>query len=86
MYGVVTLELIVRNSGSPIVKEGKEYSRRVQVYRNRSVIQPGENAWGFGQIISIILILGSLIDMVVAVREWRTKKQVPHKEGPKSGV
>ena len=58
MYGVVTLELIVRNGGFPIVNEGKAYSRRVQVYRNRSVIQPGENAWGFGQIISNNLDFG----------------------------
>lgn len=78
MYGVVTLELIVRSF--PFVKR-RAYSRRIQVYRNRSIIQSGENAWGFGQIIAIILTFGIFIDMWVAVREWRAKKQNPPKDG-----
>ncbi|KAH9986662.1 hypothetical protein BJV74DRAFT_531954 [Russula compacta] len=42
------------------------------VQRNRSNIQPGEDAWGFGQIIALILIFGSVIDIVVTVRErWK---------------
>jgi hypothetical protein len=79
VYGVVTLELIVRSL--PLSKKRKAYSRRLQVYRNRSIIQPGENAWGFGQIIAIILTFGNFIDIWVAVREWRAKNQISPKEG-----
>ena len=46
-----------------------------QVHRNRSIIQSGENAWGFGQIIAIILTLGNLIDVVGAIRDWHDGKK-----------
>jgi hypothetical protein len=78
VYGVATLELIVRHF--PIVKDGKAYSRRNQVHRNRPNIQPGEDAWGFGQIIAVILILGNLIDIVVALRERYWKETPPGSE------
>ncbi|KAI0287344.1 hypothetical protein BC826DRAFT_1108519 [Russula brevipes] len=54
VYGVATLELIVR--------------------RNRPNIQPGEGVWGFGQIIALILILGSVIDVAVILHERRTRR------------
>jgi len=52
----------------------------LQVNRNRPNIQPGENTWGFGQIIAIVLIFGSVIDIVVTIRE-RLARQA---EGPSS--
>jgi hypothetical protein len=51
--------------------------RRFQIYRNRSIIQPGENEWGFGQIVAIILTLGMVIDIVAAIREWQKIKHHP---------
>ncbi|KAI9510546.1 hypothetical protein F5148DRAFT_1281828 [Russula earlei] len=39
------------------------------VQRNSPIILPGENAWGFGQIIALILIFGSIIDILVAIRQ-----------------
>ncbi|KAI0246904.1 hypothetical protein BJV78DRAFT_92394 [Lactifluus subvellereus] len=47
------------------------------VQRNRINIQtePGEGVWGFGQIISLILILGCVIDIVVTIREWYRQSQ-----------
>lgn len=52
-----------------------------QVHSNRSIIQSGENTWGFGQIIAIILTLGNFIDVVAAIRDWRdAKKQRRSKE------
>ncbi|KAI9455211.1 hypothetical protein F5148DRAFT_1226572 [Russula earlei] len=50
------------------------------VHRNRPNIQPGEDAWGFGQIISLILIFGSIVDIVVTVRERYTKEENPSEE------
>lgn len=47
----------------------------LMVHANRSVIQSGENTWGFGQIIAIILTLGIFIDVVVAIRDWRDAKK-----------
>jgi len=52
------------------------------MYRNRSNIQPGENVWGFGQIIAIVLTLGIFMDMVVAIREWYRLKH--HSPSPRS--
>jgi len=49
-------------------------------HRNRSNIKPGEDAWGFGQIIAVILILGSLIDIVVLLRDRYARKET-HSEG-----
>jgi hypothetical protein len=55
-----------------------------QVHSNRSIIQPGENTWGFGQIIALTLTLGIFIDVVVAIRDWRrgAKKQRRSEEVP----
>jgi len=44
------------------------------VQRNRAIIQPGEDAWGFGQIIALVLVSGNLIDIWMAVRERRKRK------------
>jgi len=53
-------------------------------HRNRPNIQSGENTWGFGQIIAVILTLGSLIDLVVLLRDRYARKET-HSEGdPKS--
>ncbi|KAH9958815.1 hypothetical protein BC827DRAFT_1269263 [Russula dissimulans] len=54
------------------------------VQRNRSNIQPGEGAWGFGQIIALILILGSMIDIVATVRERRREEENSSSEVAKS--
>jgi hypothetical protein len=40
-----------------------------QAHCNRSIIQSGENTWGFGQIIAIMLTLEKFIDVVVAIRD-----------------
>lgn len=53
-------------------------------HRNRSNIQPGEDTWGFGQIIAVILLLGSLIDIVVLLRDRYAKKETHSEENPKS--
>jgi hypothetical protein len=73
---IVNLELTVRSL--PIVKENKSI-RRLQVHRNRPIIQPGENEWGFGQIIAVILTLGIFIDIVTAIRERYGMKHHPEK-------
>ena len=36
--------------------------------RNRANIGPGEGDWGFGQIVSLILILQCVVDVVVSIR------------------
>ena len=46
-----------------------------QVHRNRPIIQPGEDAWGFGQIIALVLISGSVIDIWMTIREWRKREK-----------
>jgi hypothetical protein len=74
VYIIANLELTVRSL--PIIKENKSIQRlhRFQIYHNRPIIQPGENDWGFGQIVAIILTSGIFIDIVAAIREWdRTK-------------
>ena len=54
------------------VKERHIQKYVFQVQRNSSNILPGEDDWGFGQIIALILIFGSVIDIVVTVRErWK---------------
>ncbi|KAN0130049.1 hypothetical protein V8E53_012203 [Lactarius tabidus] len=50
IYGVVTLELIVR--------------------RNQPIVGSGESAWGFGQIVSLILMLQFVVDSVVTINTW----------------
>jgi hypothetical protein len=74
VYGIATLELIVR---SVTRCHGiRTHGRRLafQVHRNRPIIQPGEEAWGFGQIIALVLISGSFIDIWMTIREWRKGK------------
>ena len=80
VYGVATLELMV--CSLPIAKAVECVLTMMQVHSNRSIIQSGENTWGFGQIIAIILTLGIFIDVVVAIRDWRrdAKKQRRSKE------
>ncbi|KAH9968427.1 hypothetical protein BGW80DRAFT_662161 [Lactifluus volemus] len=39
------------------------------VHRNGANIQPGEETWGFGQILALILLLGCVVDIVVSIRE-----------------
>jgi hypothetical protein len=78
VYGVATLELIVR--GVPIAIERESILTELQVHRNGPNIQPGEDAWGFGQIIAVILILGNLIDIVVAIRKRYGEKTPPDHE------
>ena len=78
MYGVATLELIVR--GVPIAIERESILTELQVHRNGPNIQTGEDAWGFGQIIAVILILGNLIDIVVAIRKRYGEKTPPDHE------
>jgi hypothetical protein len=78
VYGVATLELMVC---LPVAKAMECVLIITQVHWNRSIIQSGENTWGFGQIIAIILTLGNFIDVVVAIRDWRdAKKQRCSKE------
>lgn len=84
MYGVATLELMVCSSLA-VAKIAKCLLTltMTQVHSNRSIIQSGENTWGFGQIIALILTLGIFIDVVIAIRDWRdAKKQRPSKEVP----
>jgi hypothetical protein len=72
VYGVATLELMV--CSLPVAKAAECVFTMTQVHWNRSITQSGENTWGFGQIIAIILTLGNLIDVVVAIRDWRSKE------------
>jgi hypothetical protein len=71
VYGIATLELIVR---SVTRCYGNCVHGDLQVQRNRAIIQPGEDAWGFGQIIALVLISGNLIDIWMAVRERRKRR------------
>ncbi|KAI0246905.1 hypothetical protein BJV78DRAFT_1157561 [Lactifluus subvellereus] len=45
------------------------------VHRNSANIQTGEEAWGFGQIITLILLLGCVVDIVVTIREWSRRRR-----------
>ncbi|KAI0296551.1 hypothetical protein B0F90DRAFT_1023006 [Multifurca ochricompacta] len=47
------------------------------IQRNKGNIQSGEDAWGFGQIVSLILILECLIDVAVTVRTRYMKRNTP---------
>jgi hypothetical protein len=40
------------------------------VQRNRPNVGSGESAWGFGQIVSLILILQCVVDSVVTICRW----------------
>ncbi|KAH9052067.1 hypothetical protein EDB83DRAFT_2396204 [Lactarius deliciosus] len=42
------------------------------VHRNYSNVQAGEGAWGFGQIVSVIFILPSVIEILVTLDKWRS--------------
>jgi len=46
------------------------------VQRNRSNVESGEGAWGFGQILSLVLILQSVVDSLVTLHEWRKRSKV----------
>lgn len=61
-------------------RQEKAYSGIPQVQRNRPNILPGEDAWGFGQIISLILLFGSVIDVAVAIHGQHTRQGIPSKE------
>ncbi|KAI9458432.1 hypothetical protein BJY52DRAFT_1269749 [Lactarius psammicola] len=56
------------------------------VQRNRANIGSGEGEWGFGQIVSIILILQCVVDVVVAIREWWKGSPCKDVEGYPGGV
>jgi hypothetical protein len=60
------------------------FLRRFQIYDNRSIIQPGENEWGFGQIIAMVLTLGIFIDIVAAIRERQKKTAEDLENSPKT--
>jgi hypothetical protein len=61
-------------------RQEKAYSGILQVQRNRPNIHPGEDAWGFGQIISLILLFGSVIDVAVAIHKQHTMQGIPPEE------
>jgi len=81
VYIISNLELIVRSFS--IVKEHKKAYISYggvplfQISHNRSNIQPGENEWGFGQIIAVVLTLGIFIDIVAAIRNLKKKDHTP---------
>ncbi|KAN0132212.1 hypothetical protein V8E53_009978 [Lactarius tabidus] len=48
------------------------------VHRNRPYVQDGENAWGFGQVISVLLLMPIFMEIVAVlkkVRDTRTTGQ-----------
>ncbi|KAH9167476.1 hypothetical protein EDB89DRAFT_2074821 [Lactarius sanguifluus] len=45
-------------------------STELIVHRNHPHVQTGEDYWGFGQIVSIILILPIIIEIMVAFKRW----------------
>jgi len=42
-------------------------STELTVHRNRPYVQAGEGAWGFGQVVSVILIIPSIIEVLAWV-------------------
>ncbi|KAH9035618.1 hypothetical protein EDB85DRAFT_1889202 [Lactarius pseudohatsudake] len=42
----------------------------LMVHRNRPHVQTGENDWGFGQIVSIIMILPVVLETLVVFKKW----------------
>ncbi|KAI0298815.1 hypothetical protein BC826DRAFT_996738 [Russula brevipes] len=50
------------------------------VQRNRTNIQPGEDAWGFGQIIAVVLIVGTVIDLAVIYKRSTRRPEVTSSE------
>jgi len=47
------------------------------VQRNRSNVESGENDWGFGQIVALVLLLQCVVDSVVAICKcWRLPRTV----------
>ncbi|KAI9458136.1 hypothetical protein BJY52DRAFT_1416530 [Lactarius psammicola] len=45
-------------------------STELIVHRNHPHVQAGEDYWGFGQIVSIILILPIVIEILVSFKRW----------------
>ena len=52
-----------------------------QVHRNRPYVQAGENYWGFGQVVSVLLLLPIFIE-ILAVLKRVTSSLKPRIEGP----
>jgi len=50
------------------------------VQRNRVNVGSGEDALGFGQILSLILILQSVVDSVETFHKWRKEGNQPNEE------
>ncbi|KAI9458138.1 hypothetical protein BJY52DRAFT_1269948 [Lactarius psammicola] len=44
------------------------------VHRNHPNVRAGENDWGFGQIVSVVLILPIIIEIVAIIVEWNSQK------------
>lgn len=56
------------------------------VQRNRANIGSGEGDWGFGQIVSLILILQCVVDIVVAICKWWKGSPCEDPEGYPGGT
>ena len=84
VYGIVTAELIV--CGVSYLRPSREayLCKLPQVHRNRSYVQAGENSWGFGQVVSILLLLPICIEILDMFK--RSASGFTHrKEGPVEG-
>lgn len=51
------------------------------VHRNHPYVQDGENAWGFGQVISVLLLLPIFMEIVAVLKKVRDTRAVGQAEG-----
>ncbi|KAI9430183.1 hypothetical protein H4582DRAFT_2019093 [Lactarius indigo] len=58
----------------------------LMVQRNRENIGPGEGQWGFGQIVSLILVLQCVVDIAVAICKWWKRSPCEDPEGYPGGT
>jgi hypothetical protein len=58
-----------------LILSKKACSQSLQVHRNHPNIKPGENDFGFGQIVALVLLFGSLVDVGVTIYEWYKRRR-----------
>ncbi|KAN0132135.1 hypothetical protein V8E53_010054 [Lactarius tabidus] len=46
----------------------------LMVHRNRSHVHAGENSWGLGQVISVLLLLPIFIELIAVLKEWYSRR------------
>ena len=72
IYGIVTAELIVCGISCLSPSQEACLYKLPQVHRNRPYVQAGENSWGFGQVVSVLLLLPIFIEILAVLKRFTT--------------